>query len=601
MITWKHPLTSVELCKLGWPKKQHPVGLVIILLAVLIQVRLGGYSTCLAGTAGTVDAVYNFSANNLLVDSYQPYVYATANNSLKIINSTTLAVEGEIPLPAASYGMAMSPDGNKLFIAGGSSQLIFILDTHARNLLPSLSVGFGPSDLAMGLNNRLFVLGDRLSQMDATTGASAGPDAGLYLHSGALRISPDRRTLFYATFGGLSSGDLYQLDVSSTTPTLLWQSAMDIGSNGEQLALSHNGSMIAYVCGYGYHGYQIPVFRTSDMSLLGVLPTGVYPNCMAFSPDDNLAYALHASVFYGEAVDIYDLSSFALVGQFSVADEAKDMAADQTGQHLFIAFGGDYYGHTEVRVYDTGLAGGGNQPPVARCHDVTITGDPNCQRMITAADLDNGSYDADGDPFTLALTPAGPYPPGTNRVTLTVTDNNRGVSDSCTALVIVFPLITLPEFTCPSNITVDSTSPGGAVLLFGLGVNDTCNGSTTVVCAPSSGSAFAIGTTTVACTATAPTGNATSCQFQITVVGASDMLVRLTVLVREQVLLPQPLLATLEAARASIDRHNTTSAVNQLHTFENKVRAQVDPSGLGLAETLVQAARNIITALAGNG
>jgi PEP-CTERM motif len=90
------------------------------------------------------------------------------------------------------------------------------------------------------------------------------------------------------------------------------------------------------------------------MSLLGVLPTGAYPDAMAFSPYDRFAYALHT--IYPTAIDIYDLSTFADIGQFSVADQAKIMTTDQTGQPPFFAFDGVYYGHTEVRVYDTGLS-----------------------------------------------------------------------------------------------------------------------------------------------------------------------------------------------------------------------------------------------------
>src|SRR5439155_24249207 len=132
---------------------------------------------------------------------------------------------------------------------------VFVLDRDTWSLLLSLSVMDNPKDLAMGLNNRLFVLGNRLSQIDATTAPAAGPDAPVYTYSGALRISPDRETLYYADCD-LSPGTLYKLDVSSFTPTLVWQNGWDtIGESGEQLAMSHDGSMVAYVCGYGYHGY----------------------------------------------------------------------------------------------------------------------------------------------------------------------------------------------------------------------------------------------------------------------------------------------------------------------------------------------------------
>lgn len=498
--------TPTELAAPRCSKKQFPAISLTILLGVVTIVSLAGRMTALATSAGTVDAVYNFGANNFFVDPFQPYVYASSGATLNVINSSTLAVAQSIPLPAAGYGMTMSPDGSKLYIAGGSAQSIFVLDTHTWTLLPSLSAGNSPWDLAMGLSNRLFTLGNRISQIDATTGASTGPDVPVYFpYSGALRISPDRKTLFYADFG-LSPGTLYKVDVSTTNPAVVWINGVDIGENGEQLALSHDGSMVAYVCGWGYNGYRIPNFRTSDMSLLGVFPTGAYPDCMAYSPDDKYAYALHT--IYPTAIDIYDLSSYAMVGQFPVAGGTSVITADQSGQHLFVAYG-------QVEVYDTGRTISTNQPPVALCHDVTRSADSNCEAMVTAADVDNGSYDPDGDSITLALGPAGPYPVGTNLVTLTATDSH-GASNSCTAQVIVQDT-TPPTITCPPDLVV-SANDGCAATGVDLGlpqVSDNCS-TVAVTRNPLSGN-FPMGTNFVTWTAIDRSGNRASCVQQVIV------------------------------------------------------------------------------------
>jgi hypothetical protein len=75
-----------------------------------------------------------------------------------------------------------------------------------------------------------------------------------------------------------------------------------------------------------------------------------------------------------------------------------------------------------------------NQPPVAACHDVTVSAGLDC---AANASIDNGSLDPDsGDTITLAQSPSGPYPLGTTSVTLTVTDNH-GASSQCTAAVTV--------------------------------------------------------------------------------------------------------------------------------------------------------------------
>jgi hypothetical protein len=77
-----------------------------------------------------------------------------------------------------------------------------------------------------------------------------------------------------------------------------------------------------------------------------------------------------------------------------------------------------------------------NQAPVAMCQDVTVMADSYCEGVVWPEDVNNGSWDPDGDPITLSLSPEGPYPMGTNDVNLIVTDD-QGASSTCTARVKV--------------------------------------------------------------------------------------------------------------------------------------------------------------------
>ena len=126
-----------------------------------------------------------------------------------------------------------------------------------------------------------------------------------------------------------------------------------------------------------------------------------------------------------------------------------------------------------------------NKPPVALAKNVTVSADANCQGVVTAEQVDNGSSDPDGDPITLTLTPAGPYPLGTTEVTLTVTDDG-GLSDTATAIITVVddtaptvvsspadeviecpavPAFGVPEFTdvCDHDLTVEFSDEDLAV------------------------------------------------------------------------------------------------------------------------------------------
>jgi len=75
---------------------------------------------------------------------------------------------------------------------------------------------------------------------------------------------------------------------------------------------------------------------------------------------------------------------------------------------------------------------------------------------------------------------------------------------------------TPPQITCPGNITKPQ-DPGActAVTTFSPTFSDEC--SETVVCAPPSGTAFPLGTTTNTCTVTDQLGRSASCSFTVTV------------------------------------------------------------------------------------
>jgi uncharacterized repeat protein (TIGR01451 family) len=159
-----------------------------------------------------------------------------------------------------------------------------------------------------------------------------------------------------------------------------------------------------------------------------------------------------------------------------------------------------------------------NVPPVAVCTNVTVLAGTNCQASVSAAEVDNGSYDPDGGSIVSSvLTPPGPYSLGTNDVTLTVTDN-RGGTNSCSAKIYVIDN-TPPVVTCASDIVTNAPfGQTNAVVDFSAPtVSDNCSVISTNYCAPASGTTFPLGTNTVTCTAVDGSENTNTCSFEIVV------------------------------------------------------------------------------------
>jgi hypothetical protein len=180
----------------------------------------------------------------------------------------------------------------------------------------------------------------------------------------------------------------------------------------------------------------------------------------------------------------------------------------RTGKDVIQAIGGGSTTCTAVKVWSL------NSPPYAFCLDMVTNAGPNCEVDLPGWAVDNGSFDSDGEIVNYTLTPPGPYPVGTNPVTLTVMDNGHYSAD-CAATIIVVDT-TPPVILCPIQIVTNlPVGVSNAVVNFDTPpIIENC-GSFTAGCDPPSGSVFALGTTPVVCTAFDLAGNTNQCVFDI--------------------------------------------------------------------------------------
>jgi hypothetical protein len=130
---------------------------------------------------------------------------------------------------------------------------------------------------------------------------------------------------------------------------------------------------------------------------------------------------------------------------------------------------------------------------------------------VTANDIVSGSI----TPVCSATT-GSVFPLGTTTVTCTATDDALNVATGSFSIEVVDT--TAPVLTIPASITAEATSSSGASAAFSATATDVVSGSISPICLPASGSTFALGTTTVSCTATDGAGNSTTGSFAVTVV-----------------------------------------------------------------------------------
>jgi X-Pro dipeptidyl-peptidase len=128
----------------------------------------------------------------------------------------------------------------------------------------------------------------------------------------------------------------------------------------------------------------------------------------------------------------------------------------------------------------------------------------------TATDL------ADGSPTVSCLPASGStFPVGVTTVDCTAADAAGNHATSSFAVTVTDTIA--PTLSLPDDKTIEADSATGATVTYTATAADAADAAPTVSCTPASGTRFAVGVTTVRCTATDAAGNARHGTFRVTV------------------------------------------------------------------------------------
>jgi predicted metallo-beta-lactamase superfamily hydrolase len=158
-----------------------------------------------------------------------------------------------------------------------------------------------------------------------------------------------------------------------------------------------------------------------------------------------------------------------------------------------------------------------NAPPVVTVPadiGTQVTSGTGASVSFSASANDNldGSLAASCSPASGAT-----FPIGTTTVTCSATDAHNNTGSASFHVTVTLVDTTAPVVNVPSDIATTTTSPSGKSVSFSASASDNVDGSLGVSCSPASGATFAVGTTTVTCSATDGHSNTGSASFHVTV------------------------------------------------------------------------------------
>jgi hypothetical protein len=156
------------------------------------------------------------------------------------------------------------------------------------------------------------------------------------------------------------------------------------------------------------------------------------------------------------------------------------------------------------------------------------------------------------------------FPIGTTTVTCTATDRFGNTSSISFTITIFVPEDIepgpAPGLTLPDDLTVNATSPAGALVGYAVGAS----AGTTVICNPVPGATLPIGTTTVTCMATGADGQQTTGSFEVRVLGAME---QLRILIAAVAAEDEEMAVPLVLAAIGLNRGFDELSCRQLHLF----------------------------------
>ena len=128
------------------------------------------------------------------------YVGNFADNTVSVIDTAAGKVVATIPVAEGPHGMAITPDGRTVFVAGDGSSSLSVIDAATDKVVKTVEVGKSPNGIALSPDGKLLLVTvygeDRIDVLDAATQATLGTIAVPKPHT--VSVSPDG-TLAYVT------------------------------------------------------------------------------------------------------------------------------------------------------------------------------------------------------------------------------------------------------------------------------------------------------------------------------------------------------------------------------------------------------------------
>ncbi len=230
--------------------------------------------------------------NAMVTNAQTAYITSSCDNTVFVIDVAVDIVSDTIIGSSTSYGISVSPDGSKIYVANyTASGTLSVINTATNTVSATITVGSEPYGVSVSPDgSKVYVTNQFANSVSVINTATNIVTATIAVGSfpNGISVSPDGSKVYVGNCNnGHGNGTISV--INSTTNTVTATIAVD--SIPEGISVSPDGSKV-YVanCGNNGSGNTVSVINTATNTVTATIPVGAGPHGISLSPDGSKVY-----------------------------------------------------------------------------------------------------------------------------------------------------------------------------------------------------------------------------------------------------------------------------------------------------------------------
>jgi YVTN family beta-propeller protein len=261
------------------------------------------------------------------------YITNNGDSSVSVINVATNTVTATIHIGSEPWGVSVSPDGSKVYVANNDYiNTVNVIKTSTNTIVATITVGSWPDGIFVSPDgSKVYVANTDSNTVSVINTASNIVSATFpILAPYGVTESPDGSKVYITNYAYPGSINVINAATNTVTDTI------PVGILPSGIAVSPDGSKVYVV---NSNSNTVSVINTSTDTVTATIPVGSFPNCVSVSTDGSKVYVVNSGTFddIGNTVSVINSSTNTVTATIPVGSFPQGVSVSPDGSKIYVA------------------------------------------------------------------------------------------------------------------------------------------------------------------------------------------------------------------------------------------------------------------------